>query len=141
MAEPGKPSSQLCSGNTFALRNHRTGAMSGAPFPGYGWNLVGSLAGILAFTVLSFSSVPPAVWILLGVSFAVPFFFRERWLLAALALLVTVLALPQVGSFPQHTLWSPYYRITILEVPPPQGWPRPPAYLVDVSTRLPSKNP
>jgi hypothetical protein len=76
---------------------------------------------------------------------AVPFFFRERWALAVLAVLVCVLALPQVRnlrdhnydsgghSLRQHTLWSPYYRITLLEVPPPQGWPRPPAYLVDVN--------
>jgi SAM-dependent methyltransferase len=115
------------------------------PLPGYGWNLAGSLAGILAFTALSFSSAPPAVWIFLGMAVAIPFFFRERWALAVLALLVCVLALPSVRnlrdhnydsgghSLPQQTLWSPYYRITFLEVPPPPGWPRPPAYLVDVN--------
>src|SRR6266436_2692087 len=115
------------------------------PLRGYGWNLAGSLAGILAFTALSFSAAPPAVWILLGLGVAVPFFFREGWALAVLPVLVCVLALPQVRnlrdhnydsgghSLPQRTLWSPYYRITLLEVPPPQGWPRPPAYLVDVN--------
>src|SRR5207237_897656 len=38
--------------------------------PGYGWNLAGSIAGILAFTALSFSIAPPWVWILIGVSVA-----------------------------------------------------------------------
>src|SRR5207248_3917581 len=33
----------------------------------------------------------------------------------------------------QSTIWSPYYRITLFEVPPPEGWPRPPAYLIDVN--------
>ena len=72
------------------------------PLRGYGWNLAGSLAGILAFTALSFSAAPPAVWILLGLAVAVPFFSRERWALAVLAVLVCVLALPQVRNLRDH---------------------------------------
>lgn len=115
------------------------------PLTGYGWNLAGSLGGILAFTILSFSAAPPAVWLLLGFGVAIPFFFRERWSLAVFGILLCVLALPSVRNLPdhnydgngvslqQHTLWSPYYRITLFEVSPPEGWPRPPAYLVDVN--------
>src|SRR5437762_5653166 len=47
------------------------------PLPGYGWHLAGSLAGILAFTVLSFSTAPPAVWLLVGFGAAIPFFLHE----------------------------------------------------------------
>jgi hypothetical protein len=115
------------------------------PLAAYGWNLAGSLAGIAAFTALSFSSAPPWVWVLLGMCLAVPFFIRERWSLTALFLLVAFLAIPPVRnlrdhnydiagvSLPQSTLWSPYYRITLFEVPAPPGWPHPPAYLVDVN--------
>jgi spermidine synthase len=116
-----------------------------APLQSYGWNLAGSLAGILAFTVLSFSSAPPAVWLLVGFGAAIPFFLHERWALATFGILVCVLALPSVSNLRSHnydrgnvslnqsTLWSPYYRITLFEVPPPEGWPDPPAYLVDVN--------
>jgi hypothetical protein len=115
------------------------------PLQGYGWNLAGSLAGIFAFTVLSFSTAPPYVWLLVGFGVAIPFFLRDRWTLAVLGLLVAVLASPNVRNLRDHnydksgislrqsTVWSPYYRITLFEVPPPRSWPRPPAYLVDVN--------
>ncbi|MBV9340877.1 MAG: methyltransferase domain-containing protein, partial [Acidobacteria bacterium] len=115
------------------------------PLAGYGWNLAGGVAGILAFTALSFSSAPPWVWILIGIALALPFFYRERWSFIALLLLACVMALPSVRHVRDHnydvagrplrqrTLWSAYYRITLFEIPPPPGWPRPPAYLVDVN--------
>jgi hypothetical protein len=95
---------------------------------GYGVNLAGSLAGIAAFTLISFLGAPPAIWVLLGFGVLVPFFFRQRWTMAAFALIVCAAAIPQ-----QHTYWSPYYRITLAEVAPPAGWPRPAAYFVDVN--------
>ena len=49
------------------------------PLHGYGINLAGSLAGILAFTVLSFLGTPPAIWVLLGLVAALPFFMQDRW--------------------------------------------------------------
>ncbi len=98
------------------------------PLPGYGVNLAGSLAGILVFTLLCFLGSPPAVWVLLGLVAALPFFVRDRWAIAAFALIVCAMAIPE-----PHTYWSPYYRITLEEVPPPAGWPHPAAYLVDVN--------
>jgi hypothetical protein len=95
---------------------------------GYGVNLAGSLAGVLVFTVLSFFGLPPVIWVLLGLLALAPFFIHQRWALAGFALIVCAMAVPQ-----QHTYWSPYYRITLTEVPPPQGWPLPAAYLVDVN--------
>jgi hypothetical protein len=95
---------------------------------GYGINLAGSLAGIAAFTLISFLGAPPAIWVLLGFGALVPFFSRQRWTMAAFALIVWATAIPQ-----QHTYWSPYYRITLAEVAPPAGWPRPAAYFVDVN--------
>ncbi len=95
---------------------------------GYGMNLAGSLAGIVVFTVLSFLGSPPFIWALLGFLALVPFFLRQRWALVVFALIVCAMAIPQANTY-----WSPYYRITVSEVPPPQGWPRPAAYWVDVN--------
>ena len=95
---------------------------------GYGVNLAGSLAGIVVFTALSFLGSPPVIWVLIGLLTLVPFFFRQRLALAVFALIVCAMAVPQ-----QHSYWSPYYRITMTEVPPPPGWSRPAAYFVDVN--------
>jgi spermidine synthase len=98
------------------------------PLQGYGVNLAGSLAGIVAFTVVSLLGSRPAIWVLIGLLAMVPFFLRERWAIAVFALVVCAMALPQ-----PHTYWSPYYRITLDKVTPPSGWPRPAAYFVDVN--------
>jgi predicted membrane-bound spermidine synthase len=95
---------------------------------GYGVNLAGSLAGIVAFTVLSFLGSPPVLWVLLGFLAVTPFFLRERRALVAFALVVCAMAVPQ-----PHTTWSPYYRITMDELAPPPGWHRPAAYIVEVN--------
>jgi hypothetical protein len=98
------------------------------PLQGYGVNLAGSLAGIVLFTVLSLFGLPPVIWVLLGFLALLPFFLRQRWTIAAFALIVCAMAIPQ-----QNTYWSPYYRITLTELPPPAEWPHPAAYIVDVN--------
>jgi len=95
---------------------------------GYGVNLAGSLAGIVAFTVLSFLGSPPVLWVLLGFLAVAPFFLRERWALVAFALVICAMAVSQ-----PHTTWSPYYRITMEALAPPPGWNRPAAYSVEVN--------
>jgi SAM-dependent methyltransferase len=98
------------------------------PLPGYGANLAGSLAGILVFTLVAFGSFPPVIWLLVGFLLAVPFFYRQRLALAGFALIVVATGLP-----PPDTFWSPYYRIRLYTLAPPQGWPHPSAYHVDVN--------
>jgi SAM-dependent methyltransferase len=98
------------------------------PLRGYGVNLAGSLAGIVVFTGLCFLESPPVVWILLGLLAASPFFVRPRWALVVFGLIVCAMAIPE-----PHSYWSPYYHITVNEVPRPPGWPHPPAYWVDVN--------
>src|SRR6266702_7541585 len=65
------------------------------PLQGYGVNLAGSLAGILAFTLLCFSGSPPVVWVLLGLVAALPFFIEDHWAIAVFALTVGAMAIPQ----------------------------------------------
>ena len=82
------------------------------PLRAYAINLVGSLAGVGAFALVSWLELPPLVWFGLAAAAAVPFLVEGRRLVAVanIALLVASLAIVyrmQVGS-----LWSPYYRIT-----------------------------
>ncbi|HZB87618.1 MAG TPA: hypothetical protein VE291_03075 [Terracidiphilus sp.] len=98
------------------------------PLEGYGLNLVGSLMGIAAFTVLSFLSLPPPIWVGLGFLALVPFFLQRRIVLVVFAATIAAMSPPQ-----SNTYWSPYYRITVTPIPPPPGWPSPAAYFVDVN--------
>ena len=98
------------------------------PLPGYGTNLAGSLAGILVFTLIAYLYLPPVAWLLLGFLLAVPFFLRQRLALVSFALIVVATGFP-----PPDTYWSPYYRVRLYTIAPPEGWPRPPAYNVDVN--------
>jgi SAM-dependent methyltransferase len=98
------------------------------PLQGYGINLAGSLAGIAAFTLLSFLGSTPVIWVGLGFLAILPFFLRQKWTVAAFVFVVCIMAIPQPNTF-----WSPYYRIGVEEIPPPSGWSRPAAYLIDVN--------
>ncbi|HSK34354.1 MAG TPA: spermidine synthase [Propionicimonas sp.] len=80
------------------------------PLTAYRWDLVGSLIGILAFTLMSFLQAPSVVW---GVVVTVAFFVLltdwRRWLgLAAGLAMVFVLLLE---TFSPGISWSPYYKI------------------------------
>lgn len=98
------------------------------PLRGYSINLVGSLAGIAAFTALCYMGSPPAIWLLVGLIAALPFI----WTQPKMALLF-LLVIAASGLNQRHAIWSPYYRIDLTEVPPPAGWNRPSAYLLTVN--------
>src|SRR4051812_10934911 len=85
----------------------------------YRYDLLGSLAGIAAFTVLSFLRAPSVVW---GVAVAVltavllaPGAWRPRGLLPAAlvsAVLVVLVAVLALESLTPGVSWSPYYKVT-----------------------------
>ena len=86
------------------------------PLPGYTLNVLGSLVGILLYTLISFLTWPPAVWFLLAGATGLYFLPRERirWqsingVCAALPIALTLFW--PTGA--DRTLWSPYYRIDI----------------------------
>ena len=103
-----------------------------AALPGllaYGVNIAGSLAGVLAFTLLSFMGMPPVVWIALGFIAALPFFIRDP-----IAIIVFTLTLVGVLiSAKPNIYWSPYYQIILEELPRPVGWLHPSAYTLSVN--------
>jgi SAM-dependent methyltransferase len=76
----------------------------------YSWNVAGSLAGILGFSLVSFLALPPLVWFLAVLAGTVPFLRGWRARSAALsgaALLLFALP-PQDG-----TIWSPYHKLEV----------------------------
>ncbi len=88
-----------------------------APLDAYRLDIAGSLAGIVAFSVLSFLGAPPVAW---GLVVAVLLF----WLLApsggriwqGLALLAVVVLLGAESLNPADS-WSPYYKIRLTPLP------------------------
>ena len=90
------------------------------PLVGYTANIIGSLAGVVAFGVLSWLQLPPAVWFATAAAAAVPLLAmpavgaRARvsaGLVANAALLAGAIGVVHVlaGS----ALWSPYYKIAV----------------------------
>ena len=83
------------------------------PLQAYGWDIVGSMLGIAAFTILSAAGTPPIVWftvasILVGLLIVGS---RIGWLsipsFASLALVLFITASASTAD----EVWSPYYRI------------------------------
>ncbi|MEO6510103.1 MAG: spermidine synthase, partial [Nocardioides sp.] len=81
------------------------------PLTAYRWDLIGSLLGISAFTVLSFLWAPPVVW---GVIVAAAFVLLVPNLKRVLAILsgAAIVAVLLAETLQPDTSWSPYYKIT-----------------------------
>lgn len=81
------------------------------PLQAYRLDILGSLAGILAFSALSFLWAPPLAW---GAVVAVLFVLlqgnRRRLLMAAS--LLTMLTFLGIETFTPRFSWSPYYKVT-----------------------------
>jgi hypothetical protein len=86
------------------------------PLRAYQLDIMGSIAGIGAFSLLSFLETPPIAWGLIVVAaFVVLYVPAMRWFqllaLAGLALLLGIQSLTPLES------WSPYYRVTLRPEP------------------------
>ena len=84
------------------------------PLNAYRLDILGSIAGIVAFSVLSFLDQPPAAWgTVAGVGLVVLLLPRPRlWQLGAVA---GVIALLVVESLTAGQMWSPYNKLTVHE--------------------------
>jgi hypothetical protein len=93
------------------------------PLTAYTFDIIGSLAGIASFSVMSYFSLPPVIWFAI---LALPLLLLSaKWtILASAVVLVASIAVAwqmQLGAF-----WSPYYKI-LLHPAVPSG------YIVDVN--------
>ena len=80
------------------------------PLDAYRLDVIGSLAGIAVFSLLSFLQLPPVAWgavATVGLAFLLGRRLRW-WLLVALA---ATLAMLSIESAAAHEYWSPYYKI------------------------------
>jgi hypothetical protein len=88
--------------------------------PSYGWNLVGSIIGVIAFTVLANMWAPPSLWLVVGVGAALPFVRAPRQALvisiAATAAALAVLFGAAMWSGVED-IYSPYQILSRKEVP------------------------
>jgi SAM-dependent methyltransferase len=84
------------------------------PLEAYRLDIVGSLLGIGAFSLLSFVDAPPVAWgLVVAVCFVVLSLRRTtlvQWLQLGVALLVIVVMLWSESASP-NTYWSPYYKV------------------------------
>jgi len=98
------------------------------PLQGYGWNIFGSLIGIILFSLISYFSAPPIIWFSLGVFLFSFLAIRERKLLGrqifAISIFFAVLTIPiQMSLASPNEIWSPYYSITVSEMTYESGEP------------------
>jgi len=87
------------------------------PVQSYSINVLGSIAGIVAFAAISWFCLSPHYWFLIGFAGLAWFVVRDSWRLrvsAAILFTGAILVVVFLSSslFDFETFWSPYYRIT-----------------------------
>jgi Spermine/spermidine synthase domain len=101
----------------FITVAHRMGRdLSGRPpLRAYVINLLGSLAGVGAFALVSWFEMPPSVWFGVAAAAALPFVLQDRRSIAAVNIVLLAGSLAVVHRMEIGSLWSPYYRITVFQ--------------------------
>ncbi len=86
------------------------------PLKGYGVNLAGSVAGVVAFGLMSWFELPPTAWFAVAFAVAVLLVDAPMGLVGRLAMIVLLGgSLVVVHGLSRHTTWSPYYKITTIQ--------------------------
>lgn len=80
------------------------------PLQAYAFDILGSLAGIATFFLMSYFSLPPVVWFGILTVALIPLLGRKEW---ALSLPFVIGALWLVAYLGRVDYWSPYYRIQV----------------------------
>jgi SAM-dependent methyltransferase len=88
------------------------------PLRAYRINLLGSLAGVGAFAIMSWLQLPPAAWFAVAFGAALPFLVEGRRPLAIANLALLACSLGLVYRMEGGSLWSPYYRINVSQAGP-----------------------
>jgi hypothetical protein len=86
------------------------------PLRAYTLNILGSLAGIACFTLMSFLSLPAWIWFLVAAVLLIPFLPQDRSFRLNLILLTGLVGAMAASDYIYVNIWSPYYRINILQI-------------------------
>jgi hypothetical protein len=90
--------------------------MSFRPLEAYRLDILGSIAGIAAFSALALFHLPPVAWgVAVGLVFIALTWRRRRWW--QIVALVAVVGLLTAESSAKHDQWSPYYKVTAVNLP------------------------
>jgi SAM-dependent methyltransferase len=97
------------------------------PLQAYTVNIAGSLAGVAAFAVMSWQETAPTVWFAVAFAAALPLlvmreegtgrpeeFFSIGRLTGLAGVAVLLYSLTFVATLAHNSIWSPYYKITLL---------------------------
>jgi hypothetical protein len=82
------------------------------PLEAYRLDIVGSIAGVIGFTVVSFLRAPPVVWGLIA-SAVLLYLYRPRIKLLQVASLVAMVVILGLETLAPGASWSPYYKVTV----------------------------
>ena len=80
------------------------------PLTAYTFDIIGSLAGIAAFSAMSYFSLPPLAWFSILSVLLLLLSAKRTVLLVAVVLAATLI---EVGQLQVGAYWSPYYKIVI----------------------------
>jgi spermidine synthase len=87
-----------------------------APLKAYTLNILGSLAGIAFFMIISFLWLPSWVWFLVFAIFVIPFLPTGRSLGPNIILLLGLVGVIAASDYTLVNIWSPYYRLNLFQV-------------------------
>ncbi len=88
------------------------------PLTAYRLDLIGSLVGIGAFTLLSFLRAPSVAWgLITAAGFVALYRHRLKSLWRPLACLLLLVGILAAESLQPNTTWSPYYKVVTEERP------------------------
>ncbi|MGH8925897.1 MAG: spermidine synthase, partial [Acidimicrobiia bacterium] len=85
-----------------------------SPLSAYGWDISGSLLGIVGFTALSYLRAPPLAWGIVVVASLL--FLMRGWQGRDYVSLAGIVLLLGVQTFAPGLSWSPYYQIMVSEI-------------------------
>jgi hypothetical protein len=87
------------------------------PLEAYRLDILGSLAGITAFSVLSFLGAPPVVWGLIVSAVLLGLYGRSIRVIQVVAVAALIVLLAKETLTPGLS-WSPYYKISVFRIMP-----------------------
>lgn len=83
------------------------------PLRAYTINILGSLAGVTVFAVMSWLELSPTFWFGVAFAAALPLLWEDRLWRGAINVCLLGATLMLVHTLSGNAIWSPYYKITV----------------------------